>query len=178
MEQRHELPSFEIIYADHSKMVFNLCLNYVKNEAIAADVCQDVFIKIHGKLNLFRGDSSLKTWVYRLTINTCLDYLKAQKRKKRLGQFFSFSTDKSVSNTLTEFNHPGVQLEFKEKTAQIFYAIDQLPKRQKTALLLQITENMNLQEIAEIMETTTKAVESILGRARLTLKKIIVTSEG
>ncbi len=172
MEKRNELPSFEIIYSDHSKMVFNLCLNYLKNEAVAEDLTQEVFVKIYHKMDTFHADAQLKTWIYRLTINTCLDFLRAQKSKKRFGFLFSLSRSQTeYDKALTEFNHPGVLLEHKERTAQVFKLIDQLPDRQKTALLLHVTEGLNLEEIAEIMSATPKAIESLLGRARVTLKK-------
>lgn len=171
MEKRNELPSFEIIYSDHSKMVYNLCLNYLKNETLAEDLTQEVFVKIYHKIDTFQADAQLKTWIYRLTINKCLDFLRAQKRKKRFGFLFSLSRSQSeYYKALTEFNHPGVLLEHKEATEKIFALIDQLPDRQKTALLLHVTEGLNLKEIAEIMDTTPKAIESLIGRARVTLK--------
>lgn len=60
-------------------MVYNVCLNYLQNIEDAEDVTQEVFVKIHRKLDSFNQQSSIKTWVYRISINACLDYLKAQK---------------------------------------------------------------------------------------------------
>lgn len=174
MNKRIELPNFDQLYYDHVNMVYNLSLTYLKNTELAADISQEVFIKIHAKLSNFKGQSSLKTWIYRITINECLDYLQAQKRKKRFA-FFSSITDHSNADKkeLTEFNHPGVQLENKEATAAVLNAIDALPDRQKNVLLLHITAQLSHQEIAEIINASPKAVESILGRARINLREIM-----
>ena len=65
------------IYQLHGSMVYNLALQYTQNIEDAEEVTQDVFINIHEKIDSFRGEASLKTWIYRLTINKSLDYLKA-----------------------------------------------------------------------------------------------------
>jgi RNA polymerase sigma factor (sigma-70 family) len=160
-------------------MVFNVCLNYLQNTHDAEEVTQDVFVKIHGKLDSFNADSELKTWIYRIAINQCLDFLKAKKRKKRFGFHLFIHTDvKEDDGMFSSFDHPGVQLEDKEATARIFLAINQLPERQKTALLLKSMEELSQNEIAEVMELSPKAVESLLSRARANLKELLKVNEG
>ena len=72
-----------------------------------------------------------------------------------------------------EFNHPGVQLERKEKAAELFAALKQIPDKQRIAFTLHKLEGQSYQEIAEIMKTSLYAVESLMGRARTNLKKIL-----
>jgi len=165
--------SFQEIYGSYSKMVYNLCLNYLQNEGDAEDATQEVFVKIHQQLHKFKGKSNLKTWVYRITINYCLDFLRAQKRQKRFGFIYSiFQPNFDVNKkALTNFNHPGVQLEDEEAVAELFKKISELPEKQKTALLLKSMEGLSQKQIADIMQLSVKAVESLLSRAKKKLKE-------
>jgi len=161
-------------------MVFNLALNYLQNKEDAEEVTQDVFIAVHKSLNKFRGESQINTWIYRITINKCLDFIKAKKRKKRFS-FFTQINEYSVSNNLYRnhvFDHPGVLLEEKEALEILFNHINRLPSKQKTALILSKLEQKKQKEIAEIMQTSTKAVESLIQRAKINLKKLIDLNEG
>lgn len=156
-------------------MVYNLCLNYTQNKESAEDVMQNTFVTIHQKLDKFDGKSSLKTWVYRVTINQNLDYIKAQNRKKRKGKTFSLFGDKGAVYEPGEFDHPGVKLESTEAIKQIMQTINQLAPNQKTALLLKIQDDLPVKEIAVIMETSEKAVGSLLSRAKENLRKMNIT---
>ena len=77
--------SYRRIYEQYADLIYNLCLNYLQNEADAEEVTQDVFLKVYQSIDHFREDSNLKTWIYRIGINKCLDFLKAKKRRKRFG---------------------------------------------------------------------------------------------
>lgn len=165
-----ETPSFKEIYALHSDQVYNLCMNYLQNAEDAEEVTQDVFVKVYHQQNKFKGDSSLKTWVYRIAINKCLDYLKARKRKKRFGINIPILPAKAEILP-ANFQHPGVLLEDKEAVEGIFRAINQLPDKQKTALVLKSLEGQTQKEIAAVMSLSEKAVESLLSRAKANLKK-------
>ncbi len=154
-------------------MVYNVCLNYFGNEADAQDCTQEVFIKIHKKIALFKGDSSYKTWIYKITTNTCLDKIKADKRRQKLNDLGTFF---GLKYQQVEYQHPGVQLEQKEAVNRIMKVINELPKNQRTAIILQRLENLSQKEIAEIMDCSPKAVESLVSRAKKTIKKKL--SEG
>jgi RNA polymerase sigma-70 factor (ECF subfamily) len=160
-------------------MVYNLCLNYLQNAQDAEEITQDVFLKVHAKLGGFKAESELKTWIYRIAVNQCLDFLKAKKRTKRFG--FILSIGKEVAEDavpFATFNHPGVQLEHREETERIFTCINQLPERQKTALLLKSMEQLSQKEVAHVMNLSEKSVESLLSRAKANLKNALHTSEG
>ncbi len=160
---------FGEIYRDHSRMVYNLCLNHLRNKDEAAEATQDVFLKVHEKLAGFKGDSTVRTWIYRVTINTCLDRIKAAKRKKRSFFGISLSSEERIVEVAV-FDHPGVQLEEREAMERLYAGIDTLPESQRTALLLKGTEGLSMEEIAVVMGTSVKAVESLLSRARATLR--------
>jgi RNA polymerase sigma factor (sigma-70 family) len=70
------LSDFNHIYEVHKKMVYNLSLMYVLNSDDALDVTQDVFIKVYEKMNSFRNEAELSTWIYRITVNTSVDFIR------------------------------------------------------------------------------------------------------
>jgi RNA polymerase sigma-70 factor (ECF subfamily) len=164
---------FKEIYHLHKSLVYNLCLSYLPNEEDAEDATQEVFVKIHKQLPSYQAKATLKTWIYRITINYCLDVLKARKRVKRFAFISSifYPNSNQIKHDLVEFNHPGAQLEEKEALAFLFAHINDLPEQQKTALILVKVEQLSLKEAAEIMNKTPKSVESLLGRAKQNLKK-------
>jgi len=166
--------TLELLYEKYARQVYNLALQYVLNVNDAEEITQDVFLAAHKSLDKFRDESNHGTWLYRITINKSLDFLKAKKRKKR---FFWFTNELSENDTI-EFNHPGVLIENQEETAFIFSCINELPDNQKTALILNKIEQLPIAEIAGIMELSAKAVESLIQRAKTNLSKKIEGSEG
>ncbi|GAB4429464.1 MAG: RNA polymerase sigma factor [Bacteroidia bacterium] len=159
--------SFETLYETHKDLVFNLCLHYVPNREDATELTQEVFVKVHRHLPAFRGESGHKTWIYRIAIRTCLDFLRSRKRRQR----WRVSLGGDSQPQVADFDHPGVQLEQQEALAAIFALIDALPERQKTALILSRLEHKIQREVAEIMGLHEKAVESLLHRARTRLRE-------
>jgi len=166
---------FEAFYIKNKNFVYNLALQYVQNIEEAQEITQDVFLKAHQKIHTFKGDATLETWLYRITINTSLDAIKAKKRKKR---FAIFSRNQDELNKYTNFNHPGVTLENKEALQRLFGLINKLPQTQKTALILVKIEGKSIKEVAHILEKTPKAIESLLQRAKTQLKKHRNQTEG
>lgn len=150
-----------------------MALQYTQNYEDAQEITQDVFVSVHLSMGKFNYESKLSTWIYRITINKSLDFIKSRKRKKRFGVLSSLFFDKTNEPKLelSDFNHPGVQLEQKEALLRIFSVLNTLPENQKTALILFKIEKQTLLEIAEIMKIQPKAVESLIYRAKENLAK-------
>ena len=170
---------FKELYEEYKDLVYNLNLHYLQNKEESEDITQDVFIKLFKNIHKYdSSSSSLKTWIYRITINTCLDHIKSKKTSKRFAFITSiFSSDKSLQLE-SSFYHPGIQLEHKQALQKLLQQINQLPEQQKTALILTKIEDRSQQEVAEIMNLSVKAVESLLSRAKNNLKKYLDYSEG
>lgn len=172
---------FERIYHEHKKLVYNLCLQYVLNPEDAADNTQEVFIKVYQHISQYDDQSaSLKTWIYRIAINQCIDFLKAKKSKKRFGfltSLFHPETDDPL-DLPSSINHPGIAAEDREGLSMLLKIIYALPGNQKTAIILTRIDGLPQQEVAQIMKTSVKAVESLLQRARQTISKKLTDSEG
>lgn len=171
--------TFDELYHQHKSLVFNLALSYVQNEDDAEEITQDVFVAAHRSMDSFRQEANHATWLYRITINKSLDHLKSRKRQKRFAVIVGlFSDDDGESKHIPHsFDHPGVALEQREAVARIFSKLNQLPATQRTALILSKIEDKSQIEIAEIMKLSVKAVESLLQRAKKTLRKSLGESE-
>ena len=172
--------TLEAIYHQYKKLVFNLALQYVQQSEDAQEITQDVFLAVHQSLADFKGASKMSTWIYRITINKSLDFIKAKRRKKRFAQIISLFQTEGLGTKYdpVSFDHPGVLLEQKESLGKLFQWINELPDNQRTTIILAKIEQKSQSEIAEIMNLSTKAVESLLQRAKGNLLRKIKQSEG
>jgi len=161
---------FEKLYHEYKTLVFNVALNYLQNIEDAEEITQDVFVKVYNSLDSFNQKSSHKTWIYRITINQCLDFIKNKNSQKR---FFIFGkksqNEQEYLNTAT-FEHPGILMENKEDAAILFEVINTLTENQKTVFLLSKLDGLSNPEISEIMQLSISSVESLVFRAKVTLK--------
>ena len=154
---------FSTLYKQFSEKVYNTALSYTKNTEDAEEITQDVFVKVYKGAAAFKGKSSLNTWIYRITVNTSLNYVKKRNR-------FDFFKNALTTLQSIDFEHPGVKLENKENAAALYKAMDCLPVKQKTAFILSYIEDLPRQEVANIMTTSLKAVESLLQRAKKNMR--------
>lgn len=164
---------FTTLYNEYSVLVYNVALNYLQNVEDAEEITQDVFIQLHSSLHKFQEKSTLKTWIYRITINKCLDFIKHKNSRKRFFIFGKKSQNEFELLNMSNFEHPGILLESKEKAAILFGIINELVENQKTAFLLSKVEGLSNPEIATIMKLSVSAVESLLFRAKAILKERI-----
>jgi RNA polymerase sigma factor (sigma-70 family) len=171
LEESPEI-EFKKLYEQQKTRVYNTALGFLQNATDAEDITQEVFIEIHRSLGAFGQRSSLSTWIYRITINKCIDHTRKKKRQKTFG-FLSIVRDDEGEINLEagHFDHPGIILENKEKSRILFAAIDILPENQKTAFILFHLEELSQKEIAEVMGTSPKAVESLVQRAKVSLRE-------
>jgi RNA polymerase sigma-70 factor (ECF subfamily) len=167
--------AFRALVERYQDLVYNTALGVVQNESDAEDVAQEVFIQVYRSIGSFKSEAKLSTWIYRITTTRALDLLRARKSKKRFGLLKRLweTPEESPVENIQDFNHPGVLLERKEQAAQLMAAIAQLPENQKVAFVLHKLEGLSYLEIAEVMGNTLPAIESLMHRARLNLRKIL-----
>jgi len=172
---------FDSIYHEYKNLVFNVSLHYLLNKEDAQDVAQEVFVKIYNHLHQYDSNTaSLKTWIYRITINQSLDFLKARKTKKRFALITSlFHPDSNEPiKEVAQFSHPGLVMEEREALEELLKTIQSLPENQKTVIILSKIEDRQQKEVAEIMNISIKAVESLFQRAKQNIAKKLKTREG
>lgn len=164
--------AFDRMVNEFQDRVYNTCLGFLKNAEDAEDTAQEVFIKLYKSMDSFRGESEIGTWIYRVTINKCLEQLRKAKRQKRSGHQVEITDQLQIASS---FYHPGVELENKERSAILFRAIDQLLEPQRVAFTLHKVEGLSYEEISKIMEKSIPSVESLIHRAKLSLRKQLET---
>jgi RNA polymerase sigma-70 factor (ECF subfamily) len=164
--------AFRTIVESRKDLVYNTALGLLQNPEDAEDITQEVFIKVYESVHQFKGESAFSTWLYKIAVTKSLELIRSRKRKKR----FAFITgilgeNNELRHDPPEFNHPGVQLDNRERAGRLFKAIAKLPDNQKVAFTLHKLEGVSYQDISEIMRLSVSAVESLLHRAKNNLRK-------
>lgn len=170
--KRGDDAAFRSIVETRKDMVYNTALGLLQSAEDAEDVAQEVFIKVYESIHQFKGESAFSTWLYRIAVTKSLELIRSRKRKKR----FAFITgilgeNNELRHDPPEFIHPGVQLDNKERAAVLFKSIAKLPENQRIAFSLHKVEGIPYQEIAEIMNLSVSAIESLIHRAKGNLRK-------
>lgn len=149
-------------------MVFNLALHYVWSREDAEEITQDVFVKVFEGLSKFRNESQLRTWIYRITKNTAVDFIKAKNRKKRGGGWRTLFMDAPQwsDKELIPFAHPGFEWEHREEVEIIMRIIFELPSKQRDAIVLTKLNGESQADAAVLMGVSTKALENYVLRAK------------
>jgi RNA polymerase sigma-70 factor (ECF subfamily) len=161
---------------EFQQKVFGTCISFVPNKEDAEDIAQEVFVEVFNSIEKFKGDSKLSTWIYRITTNKCLEFIRKKNTKKRFAFLQSITGNKIPMDKtyyFTEINHPGTLLENKELNATLFKAISSLPNSQTVVFTLHKIDGRSYQEVAEITDRSLSSVESIMFRSKKNLQKIL-----
>ena len=164
--------AFKAIIEAWQDMVYNTAIGIVQNAEDAEDITQETFVQVYQSVHSFRGDAKLSTWIYRIVVTKSLDHVRKKKRKKRFAFVQSLFGEKEEIHP-PDFHHPGVVLEQKERANELFIALKQIPDKQRIAFTLHKLEGLSYQEVAEIMNTTLYATESLMQRAKNNLKRVL-----
>ena len=165
--RRGEAGAFEEIYRTHAPRLFGLIVRMVGNQPDAEDLLQEVFLAAHRKLDGFRGESALGTWLYRLTTNHVLDHLRS--RAARTGQMTDTFDDDPV------LPDPGSRAIAERTIAQMDLerALAQLPDGCRAAFLLHDVEGLEHREVAEALGIAEGTSKSQVHKARLRLRALL-----
>ena len=161
---------------EYQQKVFGTCISFIPNYEDAEDIAQEVFVEVFNSIGKFKGDSKLSTWIYRIATNKCLEFIRKKNTKKRFGLMQSLlGNDLPIDRNsyFTEFNHPGIQLENKEKSKILFAAINRLPEAQKIVYTLNKIDDLSYKEVSEITEKSVSSIESLLFRAKKNLQELL-----
>ncbi|MBL8027375.1 MAG: RNA polymerase sigma factor [Fibrobacteres bacterium] len=147
--------SIEELFAKYSESVYRTCVRYTNNPDDAADLVQETFIKVEGSLSQFKGDSGYFTWIYRIAINECLQFLRKNRRKVRLDE--------------NEHKHVLV-LEGLEKPVETKLLLDEIlslfDDRTRKIVFLTCFEGLDQEETAEMVGISRRAVVERLTKFR------------
>ena len=164
-----DMRAFEEMYKKVSAFVYNVALRVTGNTDDADEVTQDAFMKVYKNLKSFRHLSSLKTWIYRITLNTALNSVKASRKHREQRADYDAVTD---TVGIEEKVRSSVDLKDKEKAVTAL--LEELNPDQRACIVLREIEGLDYKEIAEALKININTVRSRLKRAReriLSLKK-------
>ena len=164
--------AFEQLMLLHQKAVYNICYRMAGNAEDALDLSQEVFLKLWRTLEQYQFDAAFSTWLYRMTQNACIDFLRRQKRQQHAS--LTVSDDEAAGKELSVPDPaplPEDRVIFNEKQEAIRTAMNALPSDFREILELRVVRNLPYEQIAQIMGLPVGTVKSRLARARLQLKK-------
>lgn len=149
------------IYEEHGRAIYYLALRFLGDPTRAEDATHDVFLKAFRKLDQFRGGSSLRTWLYRITINHCRNLVQTWHHRNILP-----CADSSIWENMADHHTPLRVLETKELGQRIQKTLDTLPEEYRLLLLLVADENLSYEKIGDLLDQTADAIRGKLYRAR------------
>lgn len=144
--------------------LLRICYMILRDEALAEDAVQETFLKAYKALHTFRGESSEKTWLFRIGVNVCRDM--------RRGRWFRYIDRRVTPETL-----PIPAAEAEEEHLDLSRAIHQLKDRDKEIILLYYYQNMNIRDIAQTLDLAPSSVSNRLTKARTHLKNLLERGE-
>lgn len=158
---------FTILVERHTKMFYSASYRICQNRDMAEDVVQDSFVKLWHKPTLWHSNKKAKftTWFYRIVVNQSIDAMRKNKKTRHINEY-----DHVIATTQVQQQDQQSAMEDMEQQQWLENAIQSLPERQKIALNLCIYEDISQKEAAHIMSISVKALESLLSRAKATLK--------
>ncbi|MGC8545340.1 RNA polymerase sigma factor [Athalassotoga sp.] len=177
--KRADSRAYDELYREYVEKIGGIARSYLGVDDVE-DVIQEVFIKVYKNIKKFRGDSSLSTWIYRITVNVCKDMLGKKHRRKEILTSFG-EEDDDEKNTIREPAdelQPSDELMKMLSAEEISKAIDSLSKEDRLLINLREIEGMSYDQISEIMDKPVGTVKSRLHYARERLKGILEESLG
>ena len=173
--KRGDQSAFERLVLDNQNRVYSLALRLVNDREEAADLAQEAFVKAWQGLPSFQGESSFATWIYRLTTNVCIDWLRRQKRREGVEPSVSLDDEESGwAEPADRDSDPHLLLERSERGKALARGLARLPDWQRRVLVLRELSGLSYQEIGQALDIDLGTVKSRIARARLNLRKILL----
>ncbi|UOQ97160.1 RNA polymerase sigma factor [Hymenobacter sp. 5317J-9] len=164
--------AFRTLVERYQDRIYRTVFSLLRNAEEAEDVAQEVFVEVHQTVARFRGEASLSTWLYRLATSRALKSLRKARAKKRFAYFTSLlGFDNALLHEQPDHAHPLALLEGQQQLRLLLAQVARLPAQQQVAFTLRHEQELSYDEIAAVLGSTVPAVESLLFRARQTLRK-------
>jgi len=153
--------AFDRIVERYQRDVYRLCYRYVNNHHDASDLAQEVFLKAYKAVGRFRGESALSTWLYRIAVNTCLNFRAVRRLPSEPLEHDVADAARGAADRLEE----------DELSAQVREAVSRLPEKQRATLILKIYHDLTHEEVARILGSSVGTVKANLFHALANLRK-------
>lgn len=150
---------FSILYRKYADKVYRKCYTLLKDQGLAEDAMQDIFVKVMMNLASFNERAQFSTWIYSITYNFCIDYIRKHKKEKQL-----FVDDIERAPDVTDDIPDEFLLSMEVKRLKV--VLERLPLDDHAILLMKYQDDMSIRDIAEILKKTESAVKMKLKRAK------------
>lgn len=177
--QQGDVAAFEQLIAKHQTLAYNVAYRILGNEEDAKDATQEALVKVFRNINKFKGEASFGTWLYRIVVNACNDYI----RKHRKVVTYSMDQDKETEDGAVKMEladdgpTPESALEAKDLKQTVQKALAKLPEANRIVVVLRDIQGFSYDEIAEMIEVPVGTVKSRINRGRDMLKKILISDQ-
>ncbi|HJB57769.1 MAG TPA: sigma-70 family RNA polymerase sigma factor [Candidatus Flavonifractor intestinipullorum] len=170
--------AFAALVEQNQSRIFNLALRMTGNPDDAAELAQEALINAWKGLSKFQGGSSFATWLYRLTSNACIDFLRREKRRSGLSMTVSLDEDEEERQVeLPDLRYsPEVEAERRELRAAIREGLETLSEEHRKVLVLRELDGLSYAQIGQILGLEEGTVKSRIARARVALRKYLVST--
>ena len=173
--QQGDNGAFEELLLLHQKKVYNLCLRMSANPDDALDLSQEAFLRAWRSLGQYQFEASFSTWLFRLTSNICIDFLRRKKRRQETSLTESYDDSDEGAELSVPDAQPGPEQQAmtNETKIELARAMEQLSPEHREFLQLRVIEDLQYEQIADILGVRVGTVKSRLARARLSFRKIL-----
>ena len=171
--RRGELPAFEELVRRHEKRVYAVALRSSGSPEDAEDITQEGFLRAWRSIEEFRGDSGFSTWLFRITMNLCVDHAR-HKHAQPQTQPLVMGEEESERPLPDTAPTPEEHLDNSELGRELAAALDEVSEEHRRIVLLRDVSGMSYTEIAEVLEISEGTVKSRLSRARIALRKVLL----
>ena len=167
--KKGEMAAFESLVTAYERRVYSLALRSTGSEADAADITQEVFLRAYRSLDTFRGESGFSTWLYRITVNLCVDLA----RKNNPAESLDDEQALEAPETRGAYQ-PETALANSELRRELDAALSLVSEEHRKIVILRDVAGMSYADIAAALELEEGTVKSRLARARAALRKILI----
>ncbi len=173
--QQGDNGAFEELLLLHQKKVYNLCLRMSANPDDALDLSQEAFLRAWRSLGQYQFEANFSTWLFRLTSNICIDFLRRKKRRQETSLTESYDDSDEGAELSVPDAQPGPEQQAmtNETKIELARAMEQLSPEHREILQLRVVEDLQYEQIADILGVRVGTVKSRLARARLSFRKIL-----